>query len=137
MEAQVLEQQHLAGFKLARHFAGDFANAIRGEAHVFCGAHVLVDQLAQPVDNGAQRVFRIRFSLGAAEVRGEDDLGVVAQGVLDGGQRGDDARVVGDFLAVFRERHVKVDANENALVLKFDVANGELGHDVFLENSCQ
>ena len=39
--------------------------------------------------------------------------------------------------AVFGERHVEVDADKDALVGQFDVADGELGHDVFLENSCQ
>ena len=62
-------------------------------------------------------------------MRGENDLGVVAQRVLDGGQRGDDAGVVGDGRAVFGERHVEIDADEDALVGEFDVANGELGHD--------
>jgi hypothetical protein len=62
-------------------------------------------------------------------VRGEDDLGLAAlEGVFDGGQRGHDARVVGDFLAVFGERHVEVDADEDALVGQIDVADGELGH---------
>ncbi len=57
---------------------------------------------------------------------------MVAEGVLDGGQRGDDAGVVGDGRAVFGERHVEIDADEDALVRQFDVADGELGHDVFL-----
>ena len=137
VEAEVFEQQHLARFELAGHLFGNFAHAVGREGHVDGFAELLVEEFAEAVDDGAQRILRIRLALGAAEVRGKNDLGVTAQGVLDGGQRGDDAGVVGDFLAVFGERHVEVDADEDALVFEFDVADGELGHDVFLENSCQ
>ena len=61
-------------------------------------------------------------------MRRQNHLGVVAQCVLDGRQRGHDAGIVGDFLAIFGERHVEIDADEDALVCEFDVANGELGH---------
>ena len=61
-------------------------------------------------------------------MRGEDDLGLVAECVDDGGQGGHDAGVVGDGRAVFGERHVEIDANEDPLVGQFDVADGELGH---------
>ena len=66
------------------------------KATLIAVANVLVEQLAQAIDDGAQRVLRIRLALGTAEVRGENDLGVVPERVLDGGQRGDDAGVVGD-----------------------------------------
>jgi hypothetical protein len=56
----------------------------------------------------------------------------VPQGVNDGGQRGHNARVVGDGRAVFGERDVEIDADEEPLVGQFDVANGELGHGVNL-----
>ena len=56
----------------------------------------LVEQFAQAVDDGAQRVLWIGLALGAAEMRGEDDFGLVVQRVDDGGQRGHDAGVVGD-----------------------------------------
>ena len=98
-------------------------------------AELLVEQFAQAVDDGAQRVLWIGLALGTAEVRGQDDLGLVAEGVFDGGQRGHDAGVVGDGRAVFSERHVEVDADEDPLVGQIDVANGELGHGVFLQRS--
>ena len=127
--AQVFEQQHLAGLELARHFAGHFADAVGREGHVDRFADLLVEQLAQAVDDRAQRILRIRLALGAAQVRGQNDLGPMLERVFDGGQRGHDAGVVGDGRAVFGERHVEVDADEDALVGQFDVANGELGHE--------
>ena len=58
---------------------------------------------------------------------------MTAQCVLDGGQGGHDASVVGDFLAVFGKRHVEIDTDEDVLVFEFEVAYGELGHGVFLK----
>ena len=52
----------------------------------------------------------------------------MAEGVLDGGQSGDDPGVVGDGRAVFGERHVEVDADEDTLVAEFDVADRKLCH---------
>ena len=95
----------------------------------------LVEQFAQPVDHGAQRVLGIRLALGTAQVRGQDDLGLVLEGVDDGGQRGHDARVVGDGRAVFGERHIEIDADKDPLVGQIDVANGELGHVAFCERN--
>ena len=56
----------------------------------------------------------------------------VLKRVNDGGQRGHNAGVVGNRRAVFSQRHVEVDADENPLVGEIDVANGKLGHGVFL-----
>ena len=128
MEAQVLEQQHLVGFKLPGHLRGHLAHAIGGKAYVDFFAQRLVEQFAQPVHHRAQRVLWIGFSLGAAQVRGQDDLGLVAQGVNNGGQRGHDAGVVGNGRAVLGQRHVEVDADEDPLVGQINIANRELGH---------
>ncbi len=128
MVAQVFKQQHLAGLELAGHFAGDFADAVGREGHVDVFAQLLVEQFAQAVDHRAQRILRIRLALGTAEVRGQNDLGLVPEGVGDGGQRGHNAGVVGDGRAVFSERHVEIDADEDPFVGQIDVANGELGH---------
>ncbi len=128
VEAQVFQQQHLAGLELAGHLAGHFADAIGRKGHVDVLAQLLVEQFAQPVDHRAQRVLGIRLALGTAQVRGQNHLGLALQGVDDGGQRGHDAGVVGDGRAVFGERHVEIDADEDPLVGQIDVANGELGH---------
>ncbi len=84
---------------------------------------------AEAVDDGAQRVFGIDFALGAAQVRGQNDFGFVLNGVLDGRQGRYDAGVVGDGGAVFSERDVEIDTNENPFVGQIDIANGQLGHE--------
>ena len=61
---------------------------------------------------------------------GEDDLGAVAEEVLDGGDGGADAGVVGDVLVVV-ERHVEVGPHEHALALEVgggEVPDALLGH---------
>lgn len=61
---------------------------------------------------------------------GEDDLGAVGEEVLDGGDGGADAGVVGDVLVVV-ERHVEVGPHEHALALEVgggEVADALLGH---------
>ena len=126
--AQVFKQQHLAGFKLPGHGGCDFAHAVGSEGDVDALAQVLIKQGAQAVDHRAQGVLGVGLALGTAQVRGQNHLGVVAEGVHDGGQCSHDARVVGDGGAVFSERHIEVDTDEDPLVGQVDVANGELGH---------
>lgn len=61
---------------------------------------------------------------------GEDDLGAVAEEVLDGGDGGADTGVIGDVLAVV-ERHVEVGPHEHALPLEIggaEVADALLRH---------
>ena len=102
------------------------------EGYVDRFAQCFVEQRTQAIDDGAQRIFVVGLALGAAEMRRKDDLGAVADGVHDGGQRGHDAGVVGDLGTVFGEWHVEIDADEDVLVVQFNVANGELGHGAFL-----
>ncbi len=49
----------------------------------------------------------------------------MVQGVLDGGQRGVDALSVG-HVALVVQRHVEVNADEDALTLHVNVGNGQL-----------
>jgi hypothetical protein len=119
MEAEVFEQEGLAGLEVGGHLEGDLSDAIGGEGDVFILVHDVVEQGAEVVDKRAQAHGGNGLALGAAEVRGEDDLGLVAQGVLDGGQRLADAGVVEDGAAVGGEGDVEVDADEHALVSKF------------------
>ena len=102
VEAQIFEQQHLAGLELVGHLLGDFAYAVGEKATFHARPDVLIEQLAQPVDDRAQRVLRIRLALGTAEVRGQNHLRLVPQGVFDGGQCGPNAGVVGDRLSRLR-----------------------------------
>ena len=114
MEAEVFEQERLAGFEVGGHFAGDCADAVGGEGYVLVVAEDVIEQAAKMGDEGAEAHGLDRLALGAAEVRAEDDLGLVAESVLDGGEGLADAGVVGDDAVL--ERNVEIDADEDALV---------------------
>ena len=81
----------------------------------------MVEQGAEVIDEGAKAHGGHGLALGTAEVRAENDLGLVAERVLNGGQCLANARVVGDD-AVF-EGNVEVDADEDALVGEVEVAD--------------
>ena len=90
------------------------ADAVGGEGDVLVVAEDVVEEAAEVVDEGAEAHGLDGLALGAAEVRAEDDLGLVAEGVLDGGEGLADAGVVGDDAVL--EGDVEVDADEDALV---------------------
>ena len=96
VEAEVFEQQRLAGLEVAGHLERDVADAVGREGDVLAVGENVLEQLAQAVDDRAKAHGLDGLALGAAEVRAEDDLGLVAQRVLDGGEGLADARVVGD-----------------------------------------
>ena len=127
VEAEVFEQQRLAGLEVAGHLARDGADAVGREGDVFAVGEDVLEKLAEAVDDRAKAHGVDALALGAAEMRGEDDLGFAAQSVLDGGDGFADARVVGDG-ALFGERDVEVDANEDTLVGEIEVTDRELGH---------
>jgi hypothetical protein len=110
VEAEVLEEEHLPLLEVAHELLHAVADAVVGEDHV------LLQELGQPRRGGLQRELLpvLRLPLRAPEVRGEHDLRLVRDGVLDGGERRADARVVRD-LPLRVERHVEVDADEDAL----------------------
>ncbi len=126
VEAQVFQQQGLAGLKLARHLLRDFADAVGREGDILARLEDVIEQEAQAGDQRPQAHGFDRLALGPAEVRAEDDLGLVAQGVLDGGQRLADAGVVGDDAVL--QRHVEVDANEHTLVREVEIPDRKFGH---------
>jgi hypothetical protein len=74
----------------------------------------VVEQTAEVVDEGAETHALDGLALGAAEMRTEDDLGLVAKGVLDGGEGLADACVIGDDAVL--EGDVEVDADEDTFV---------------------
>ena len=114
VEAEVFEEKGLAGLEVAGHLGGDLAYAVGREGYVFVFVEDVVEEMTEVVDDGAEAHGGDGLALGAAEVRAEDDFGVAAEGVLDGGDGLADACVVGD-LAVF-EGDVEVDSDEDALV---------------------
>ena len=114
VEAEVFEKEGLAGLEVVGHLGGDFAYAIGGEGYVFIFVEDVVEEVTKMVHDGAEAHGGDGLALGAAEVRAEDDFGVAAERVLDGGESLADAGVVGD-LAIF-EGDVEVDSDEDALV---------------------
>ena len=125
MEAEVFQQEGLAGFEVGGHLGGDLADAVGREGDVLVVAEDVVEQDAQVVDDGAQAHGLDGLALGAAEVRAEDDLGLVAESVLDGGEGLADAGVVGDDAVL--EGDVEVDADEDALVGEIESRMDSLG----------
>ena len=64
-------------------------------------------------------------AIGTAEVAHEDDASVVLNEIVDGGQGSlDTGSVTNDAIL---DRHVEVNADENALAVDIDVADGLLG----------
>ena len=120
VEAEVLEEQHLAG-------AEALDGVLRPDAERVAGdRHVAAEQLGQALPDRPEPEAVLDLAVGAAEVAGEDDRAPAWSSALIVGMRGPDARVVGD-LAV-GQRDVEVDADEDALARDVDVADGELVH---------
>jgi hypothetical protein len=132
VEAKIFEQEGLARLQVADHLGGDVADTVGGEGYVFVVADDVVEELAEAIDDGAKAHGGDDLALGTSEVRAEDDSGLAAEGVLDGGDGLANARVVGDArvaaVAVGCERHVEVDTDEDALVGEVKIADGQLGH---------
>jgi hypothetical protein len=114
MEAEVFKEEWLAGFEIGGHLASDGSDAVGGEGYVFVIAEDVVEQAAEVIDKGAQAHGFNGLALGAAEVGAEDDFGLVAESILDGGEGLADAGVVGDDAVL--EGNVEVDADEDSLV---------------------
>ena len=126
MEAQVLQQQGLAGLELARHLQRDVADAVRRKCDVLREIEDLFEQQAQTRHQWAQTHRLHWLALGPAEVRAQDDLGLVAKSVLQGGKGLADAGVIGDEAVL--QGDVEVDADEHALVGQIQVTNRKLRH---------
>ena len=126
VEAQVLEQQRLALFQLRRDFLGFRADALGTEADVLAARQFLVEQHAQPLGHRLQTHLGIGLALGPAQVRSQNQARPVAQRIFDGGQGFADAGIVHD--APVFQRHVEIDAHENAVAVERKITNGKLGH---------
>ena len=118
VEAQILQQQHLAGRRLHRlHFGTDAIGR-----HL----HRTSQQLLQPRRHGLQAHLRIRLPLGTPQVRRQNHSRAVLQRVLNGGQRRLNALVAGDFhvaLIVLLQRHIEIHTDEDTLPLQIEIAN--------------
>jgi len=120
MEAQVLQQQHLAVAEPPKRVLRPGAKRVAGHGNG------LAKELAQPRAHGSEPEAVADLAVRTAEVAREDDARALRLKVADRRDRGADARVVGD-LAVL-ERDVEVDAEEDALARGVQVADGQLVH---------
>jgi hypothetical protein len=116
MEAEIFEQERLAGFEVRGHLTGYGADAVGREGYVLVVAEDVVEQTTKVGDEGAEAHGLDGLALGTAEMRTEDHLRFVAESVFDGGEGFADAGVVGDDAVL--ERDVEIDADEDALVGK-------------------
>ena len=120
--AQVLQQDNFAvsdgGNRLIRALPND----------IFREGYLGIQQHLQTLCHGSQRKFRLEFALGPAQMRAEDNLCLVIQKILDGGQRSLDAGFVGN-LALVVQRHVKIYPNQYFFGFYRNVFNRLLFHD--------
>ena len=106
LEPQVLQHHHRARGQPGGHGRRLLPDDLRGQGQLG-GQHV-----AEPGGHRRQRVLRVGFALGPAEVGAGDDRRPLAQQPVDGGQRGPDAQVVVDHAP--RHRDVEVGPYEDA-----------------------
>ena len=130
VEADVLEHQDVTRLDLGNGSSGLLAVGVVNELHVIAGklGELLGGRLERELGLGT-------VALGAAEVAHEHDAGAVLLEVLDGGDGGLDARVVGDDTVL--QGHVEVNAHDDALALDVDVANGLLGESHVHSSGCR
>jgi len=124
VEAEVFEEEHFTGLERGGGGFGDRADAIGGEGDG------LAEDLFEFGGDGLEGEFLDHLAIRTAEVAGEDDRRAFFKGVLDRGQRGDDARVVGDGTGLLVLGDVEIDADEHAFAGEVEVADGfEFRHD--------
>ncbi len=120
VEAQVLEEQQVAGTQLADRDLHSGAQRVAGHAHV------ATQQLAEPIRDRLEAKRVVDLALRPAQVAGQDHCRAALQQIADRGQAGPDAGVVGDPPVV--ERHVEVGAQEDALSADVDIPDRLLVH---------
>ena len=109
-KAGVLQQHDLAGLQ-----GGGLGPGV-GAHHILRHDDGLAQQLAQALGHGLEAQGRVRAVLRLAQMGAGDDGSVLVQKILDSGQGGPDALVVGDdAAAVFSQGHVEIAAQQNLL----------------------
>ncbi|KAL7551129.1 hypothetical protein ACHAWF_014328 [Thalassiosira exigua] len=114
VEAGVLEHDHVALRGTVDDGLDVVADAVGGKLDL------LAEELAHALGAGSEAELVLRSILGAAEVGADGDDGALVLEVLDGGDGGADAGVIGDGLAV--EGHVHVAPDEDLLALELGLA---------------
>ena len=122
IKARVLQQQHLARPERGGLGLGVGADGILGKLDRFS------EQLGKADGDAAERQVGLGVGVlfGLAEMGADDQRGAVVEQVLDRGQSGADALVVGDLVGRLVQRHVEVHAQQHFLAGKAHVADALL-----------
>ena len=115
LKAGVLQQQNLTGLE-----GGGLGRRVRAH-HILGHDYLSAQQLAQPRRHGGQAELVLRTVLGLAQVGAGDHCRALIQQVLNGGQGGADALIVGNGKGVLVLGDVEVTAQEDLLALYVDV----------------
>ena len=127
VEAQVLQQQHLTWPERARCPLGRGAHAVVDEGDL------LAEPLGQALAHRAQAQLGPRHALRTTEVAHQHHRRAVLERMADRRQCRDDPCVVRD--AAVLDRHVEVDAQEDALACQIEVRDAQLGHQARTRHS--
>ena len=107
IEAEVFEQQHLAGFELGRFVHGIGSDAVIGKEDIHAEQFGYV---WQDMPEGELRC----YAFGASQMRADDGHTAVGYDLAESGEGCADAGVVGDLKVVI-EGNVEIDAHEGFL----------------------
>ena len=120
VEADVLENEDLARLDSGDSLGSLLAVGVGDKGNVETG------ELSELLGDGLEGELGLEAgAIGTAEVAHEDDASIVLDEVVDGGQGSLDAGGVANDAIL--DRHVEVNADENALAVDIDVADGLLG----------
>ena len=114
VEADVLQQHGLAGLDFSGQLLGVRADDVLGQLHF------KAQLFREALGHGREGILHVELALGAAQMRAEDDGGLVLEQVFDRRKRGVDARFVGDVL-VLVQGHVEVATDQYFLAGNVDV----------------
>ena len=114
VEAQVLQQRHIAGRKRSHGGLRLLTDAIGDEAH-----REAAECMRKRLDEGAQRHRHHGLALGPAEVRGDDDPRAALCELAQGWRHPVDPRGIAH--RAFAHWHIQVHPNEDALTGDLDI----------------
>ena len=103
METDVLQNDDVAVLHVRAKALGVFADDVLGHFHL------ATEDLGKTLGDGSQGVLGLELSLGTTKMRAQNDLRIVRDQVFDRGQRGVDARFVGNDAVLHGDVEVNAD----------------------------
>ncbi len=110
MKAHVFKHQRLPGLKPINQLAHLFADRVRRKLYG------LAEQFREPAGGGRKRILLVALAFGPAEVRGQNESRPIFERIPDAWKRRAYTRIIRN-IALGVERHVEVDAHEDALTI--------------------